>query len=341
LTHEITDLPVKGKTIMTYRILSLDGGGVRGQWATTILRRLEEALPGWIDEANLFAGASIGAVLALGLANGYKADQLEAMFYRYGPYLFQPSSSRIPTRLKRYFRAGYSAVPLNRLLDDFCGDARLGDLRKHVIIPAFKLDNEAANPSIRGWEPTVFHNFGSQKDAHCQIAIRQVILRATATPTIFPSVDGYVDGGIVANNPSMIALAHIQGRRCRCNGRSGAQDIVLLSIGTGYEPRHIEEERNDWGYIQWQKHLLDLITTGSMQLVDRQCRQFLGKRYRRLCPALTRKVHAFDISKLEMLIGLAESVDLSQTISWLRMYWLDHMPGQQVKPTTSVSVNWP
>ena len=78
---------------MTYRILSLDGGGVRGQWATTILKRLEEALPGWTDEVDLIVGTSIGAVLALGLASGYKADQLDAMFYRYGPHLFQPHRS--------------------------------------------------------------------------------------------------------------------------------------------------------------------------------------------------------------------------------------------------------
>lgn len=303
---------------MTTLILSMDGGGIRAQWGATILRRLDEALPGWIDVVEIFAGASIGGIMALALANGYKADLVEEMFNRYGRKIFRPSSSIIPTKLHRYFRAGYSTDNLNRLLDEFFGNIKLGDINKRVIVPAFKLDHLEAESSQRRWRPVIFHNDACRSDNHCQTSVRQVMLFATATPTIFPSVEGYVDGGLVANNPSMLALTHLQGERYRANDQPAADSIALLSIGTGYGPQYIEEKTVDWGIIQWQKHLLDLMNGGSIQLVDQQCRLILEKGYHRLCPALTVKINANDESKLDLLKNLAEAVDLRPTISWLQ-----------------------
>jgi len=322
---------------MAYRILSLDGGGLRGQWAATILRRLDEALPDLLDKIDLFAGASIGAVLALALAGGYKPHQLEAMFLKYGPQVFQPSRPRIPTKLRRFYRSGYSTISLNRLLEEYFGDTKLGGLSKHVVVPVFKLDNPESERSHRSWKPVVFHNYRRRTDNHCQMPVSQVVLCATATPTIFPSVDGYVDGGLVANNPSMIALTHLQEKRYCEFGRRNVEDIVLFSIGTGCEPQYIDEQRVDWGYIQWMRHLIDLMNSGSIQLVDQQCRQILDGGYHRLCPALPKKIHAYDTTKLEMLKNLAESVDLTQTICWLKENYLDHQPDQFDTPPYAVA----
>ena len=51
-----------------YHILSIDGGGVRGLVACVILERLEAAHPGFLDQVDLFAGTSTGAIVALGMA---------------------------------------------------------------------------------------------------------------------------------------------------------------------------------------------------------------------------------------------------------------------------------
>ena len=53
-----------------YRILALDGDGIRGLLTITLLRRLEEAAPGWIDQIDMVAGTSTGAIIAIGLAGG-------------------------------------------------------------------------------------------------------------------------------------------------------------------------------------------------------------------------------------------------------------------------------
>lgn len=313
---------------MIHRILSFDGGGIRGQWATTILRRLEEALPGWSNDAELLAGSSIGAVLALGLAIGYRPEQLDAMFQKHGPSLFQPARPRLPTWLNRAFRSGYKIEPLKSLLNDFCGDIRLGDLRRWVVIPTVKLDNEIDEPASRMWEPEIFHNLSDQANGYWEIPARQVILYATATPTFFPSTGGYVDGGIVANNPSMVALAQLQEVNGEATEPHQHQELALFSIGTGFVHRYIKNKRLNWGYVQWMSCIAELMNSGSIQLVDRQCRQFLGDRYHRLCPPLLEKFRADDKQKQQQLVEMAEAVDLSQTITWLERYWLKKPRGR-------------
>ncbi len=225
--------------------------------------------------------------------------------------------------MHRAFRSSYKVEPLKSLLNDFCGDIRLGDLRRWVVIPAVKLDNEIDEPANRMWEPEIFHNIGDPENGYKEIPARQVILYATATPTYFPSTGGYVDGGIVANNPSMVALAQLQEVNGAATDPHQDHELVLFSIGTGFTHRYIKNKRLDWGYVQWMSCITDLMNSGSIQLVDRQCRQFLGDRYHRLCPPLLEKFRADDEQKQQHLVDMAEAVDLSQTITWLQKYWLE------------------
>lgn len=72
----------------TYRIVSFDGGGIRGLLTTTVLERLDVALPGWLDRAQLLAGNSTGGIIALGLASGLSAASLSRLYYDKGPVIF-------------------------------------------------------------------------------------------------------------------------------------------------------------------------------------------------------------------------------------------------------------
>jgi len=98
-----------------------------------------------------------------------------------------------------------------------------------------------------------------------------------AAPIYFPSVDGLVDVGIYANNPSMCALA--QSHDARSEYQLALSDIVLLSLGTGTLLTYIRHKTLDWGYTQWAKPLVNLMLDG---LADWQCKQILGDRYFRL-----------------------------------------------------------
>src|ERR1700690_2403033 len=72
----------------TYRILALDGGGIRGLYTAVLLSRLAQAVPGFTDRADLLAGTSTGGILALGLAKGMSPQALEDLYQNDGTEIF-------------------------------------------------------------------------------------------------------------------------------------------------------------------------------------------------------------------------------------------------------------
>ena len=193
------------------------------------------------------------------------------------------------------------------------GDARLSDLEKRVLIPAFDLDNEKPEPSERSWAPKFFHNFPGP-DSDGPLPVWKVALYTSAAPTYFPSVDGYIDGGVVANNPSMAALAQTRDRRAFPRPWS-LDRMRLLSVGTGRMLMRIGGRTRDWGLAQWARPILDIMGEGLTGVADYQCRQMLDKRYHRLAPVFPpgRRFPLNGVRKIPALVKFAESVELSST----------------------------
>ena len=307
---------------MAHRILSFDGGGIRGLLTVVLLERLEQEVPGWIDRADLLAGTSTGALIALGLARGMSPAEVRELYERHGREIFHDTWLDNIQDLGRLAGAGYDNVRLKRVLKERFGDLRLKDLRRRVLIPAFDLDNEAADPARRAWAAKFFHNVpGSDSDG--DRLVRDVALYTTAAPTYFPSADGYIDGGVVANNPSLAALAQTQDDRADA-APPPLRRVRLLSLGTGRPLMRIEGRRLDWGLGQWAKPLLGILTEGGMGVVDYQCRQFLGRRYHRLSPAFAPEdlIPMDAVNRMDDLVRIAGSIDLAPTLAWLRTVWM-------------------
>lgn len=303
-----------------YRILSLDGGGVRGLFSAVILRRLQEEVPGWLEQVDLIAGTSTGGILALGLAHGLSPLALSNLYYEESPYIFDDSVLDDVADMGRLIGADYNTEPLADVLRRVIGHTRLAELQKKVLIAAFDLDNDAEEESERQWKPKFFHNFpGSDSDGH-RLAYK-VALYTSAAPTYFPSVDGYIDGGVVANNPSLAALAQTQDRRAELSPRPALHEIALFSLGTGASRHYVEGEKHDWGYAQWAQPLVNIILGGTMGVTDYQCRQLLNNRYHRYCPLLPQAIDLDDWQKRDDLIRLGERVKLQETVRWLEQYW--------------------
>ena len=190
-----------------FHILSLDGGGIRGLFTAILLERLEAARPGLLAQVDLFAGASTGGILALGLAAGRTPSQARELYELRGRQVFANARWDNWRDLGHAVRAQYSNAYLKKVLTQEFGDMKLGDLPHHVLIAAFDLENDPANPPpMRTWKPKFFHNFpGHDTDAHEKVV--DVALRTSAAPSYFPIYQGYIDGGVVAGNPSMTALA--------------------------------------------------------------------------------------------------------------------------------------
>jgi len=307
-----------------YRILSLDGGGIRGVLTTSILGRLNKECPGFLQKVNLLAGTSTGGLIALGLA--HNIDDLQTIHELYSqeendPKVFADSLLDNIRDLGQLIGAQYDNKNLEEELKRILGTTTtLAELHKKVLITAFDLKNESGtDPS---WKPKLFHNFPGP-DSDGTVLAYKVGLYTSAAPTYFPSVDGYIDGGVFANNPSMCALTQTQDPRSGMP--TNLSDILLLSIGTGRSRHFIEGSRNDWGYAQWAQPIITLILDGVEGIAHYQCSMILREQYHRIQPPFedSDPIQVDAIKQVPTLVKVSDDFDLSTTIDWLRMYWMD------------------
>ena len=306
-----------------FRILTFDGGGIRGLITTILLQRLssDKRLSGWLDSVDLLAGTSTGGLIALGLAHGLDLQQIRNLYETKGPKVFDDTWLDDLVDLGQIAGAQYDNKNLERELKSLFGQTTLAQLQKTVLITAFDLDNESPDPTRQTWKPKIFHNFPGADSDGKELAYK-VGLYTSAVPTYFPFVDGYIDGGVYANNPSMCALAQTQDNRIA--SRPALSEVVLLSLGTGASLVYIPGKRLDWGYAQWAKPLVSLVLDGVSGIADYQRQKILGERYHRLTPAFPPGV-SFPLDAVKQIpnmIKFTEGVDLSAAAKWLRKYWI-------------------
>lgn len=174
----------------TYKILSLDGGGIRGLITSIMLERLEERNPGILSQVDLIAGTSTGGLLALGLASGLSPTQARSMYEDKGHIVFKDSIVGNILDAGNLIGAAYPIQPLRDELMLQFGGKRLKDLIKKVLISSFDLDNNPQNQeSTRNWKAKFFHNFpGSDSDEDQSVV--DVALRTANAPPISPYTRG-------------------------------------------------------------------------------------------------------------------------------------------------------
>lgn len=308
-----------------YRILSLDGGGLRGLITSRFLQRLSDdpTNGGWLDHVDLIVGTSTGGLLALALAHGKNPNEICDLYLNSGGKIFNDSIWDDVRDLGKLVGADYSNRTLKRELKSIFGNTVLSQLEKKVAIPAFDLDNEAVDKAKRCWKPKIFHNFsGSDSDGAMKAA--DVALYTSSAPTYFPSADGYIDGGVYANNPSMVAIAQAISSRNTQSERANLNDIVMLSVGTGASVNFIKGKTLDWGYGQWIKPLIEVVMDGVAGIADYQSSQLLGEKYQRLQIIFgdNESIKLDDVKKLPRMDELAQNYDLSEINQWLADHWL-------------------
>ena len=306
-----------------YRVLSIDGGGIRGIIPAILLQRLaaETSLAGWLNRSDLIAGTSTGGLIALALAKPLDPQVIRDMYEQRGREIFDDSWIDDIADLGKIVGADYDNAGLQRELKRLFGDDTLGDLAKSVMVTSFDLDNGSDDPEERTWKPKIFHNFRNVDSDAAQL-VWKVGLYTSAAPTYFPSVDGYIDGGVFANNPAMCALAQSQDGRVR--NHPSLEEVVMLSIGTGTPLTYIKGKALDWGYAQWAKPLINLMMDGVAGIADFQCRQLLGDAYHRTAPVFEPGTYfPLDaVKNVPEMVDFAGAVDLEPTIDWLERNWM-------------------
>ncbi len=306
------------------RVISFDGGGVRGVIPVVVLQRIqrESGLGDVLAKTNLFAGTSTGGLIALCLAGDLALQTVLDLYQQRAGEIFSKTVFDDIRDLDRLIGAAYKTQNLSRQLQSVFGDRRLGQLSKRVLVPAFDLDNADPDPAARTWKPKIFHNFPGPDTDGDRLAYKVATYTASA-PTYFPSADGYVDGGVFATNPSMCALAQTQDPRNETFDRSKLDDLAMLSLGTGHSLQYIEGSSHDWGYVQWIRPLINLMLDGVNRIADYQCRQILRDRYCRFAPTFPPNVTIAEdaVSQIPYMIDFAHQLDLGNITEWLKAHW--------------------
>jgi patatin-like phospholipase/acyl hydrolase len=302
----------------SYRILSIDGGGIRGVYTAVLISRIAEQVPELFDDTQFFVGSSTGSILSIGLAYGIPPAELVEILRAYGQKVLRKSFVQ---NIGQVVNAKYNILDLRKLITPYFGAAILLDIAKrrgkNVLVPAFDLDGRIEK--MRTWKPKIFHNFSGSKSDDGEMVV-DVITRSSAMPILFASFQGYIDGSIVASNPSMLALGQAIDRE---TGRQDLANIRLLSLGSGYFPRFVGGPEHDWGLSKWSFALTPLMLDSQMGVSDYQCVQLLGRtRYHRLAPLIPQPIGLDDADKIDDLIDFAKAVDIRPTLEWIEKRYL-------------------
>ncbi len=253
-----------------YLILSIDGGGIRGMIPITILAHIEEELGVPIGQIfDCIAGTSIGGILALALSQPdpnaphqpkMTARDVAQFLKEKGPAVFERTTMQAIKSVDGVRTPKYTNDNLKQILVEQFGDTKLNEAITDVLTPSFDLNQG---------RPAVFFHFKGQ-DTKKPLLMRDVGLATAAAPIYFPShtIDNLnlVDGGLVANNPALLAYmkaaGHIDPNR----------DIFILSIGTGLMPKKPipSAESENYGMIQWLPLIFDLIFQSNQDVLTLQ-----------------------------------------------------------------------
>lgn len=293
-----------------------------------LIERLLAEHPTLLDEVDMFAGTSAGGILALGLAGGLSNHAASRFYQDDAKKVFRRSWLREFETLGYTLGAEYSNEGLREILTEQFGDRTLFDLEKKVFVPAFQLDTTQAGH--RRWVPRFFHNLGDFSSTNNEKVV-DVAMRTTAAPTYFPIYQGYVDGGIFANNPALCAVT------TAIAAGIDMKDIVVLSLSSGRDGLYISESKfgdGDWGLTQWAPHLANMLLDSSQEVTDFQCAHLIGANYHRIDPILPREICLDSDKDCALLIELANKVDLTETKLWIEEMWMD---GPEKHPEASSS----
>ena|GEM_PF-307673 len=236
------------------RILSLDGGGVRGIFTLGYLERIEELLrqrhgrsPGFrlCHYFDLIAGTSTGAIIAACLAKGMAVKEIQELYRTMGRKVFRRSLSR-----KGVLRPRYSEKRLQRLLEDHFEDNTLGShsLQTGLLVVTKRLDTGSVWPlSNNPNDPYFTKKSGETFLSNEDYLLRRVVRASTAAPSFFRpeqieiarqgknrKVGVFVDGGVSPhNNPSLMALELVALHGFGLNWSLDPDRLLLVSVGTG------------------------------------------------------------------------------------------------------------
>jgi predicted acylesterase/phospholipase RssA len=292
---------------ITFRILALDGGGIKGAFTASVLATLECMLvPSIVNQFDMIAGTSTGGILAIGLGMGLSPQQLLKFYRDRGPIIFPVTRlhQRCWRRILHLFKPKYSQNVLLRELESayFTVNQKkvLGESICRLVIPAYDAVSGACHVFRTPHHPLL------TLDQFTNAA--EVALATAAAPTYFSAarVDNkiakasYFDGGVWANSPVMAAVVEAV-----CYLGVSLDRLDILSIGTTEEPFSVKKKLMS-GVGGWGKTLIDLLMNSQVESSVRHAELLVGEpRFLRINAVTNKGEYDLDSpKKIEDLITL-------------------------------------
>jgi patatin-like phospholipase/acyl hydrolase len=268
------------------RILSIDGGGIRGIIPGQILVTLEEKLKKATfnenariaDYFDLIAGTSTGGILACAylcpdpnnpVRPKFTANEVVNLYLERGDEIFNiPLKHKIKT-VGGTLDEKYPTNELETALHDYFGETKLSQLLKPCLISSYDIKRRQAH---------FFTQHDAKKNEGWNYYVKDVARATSAAPTYFEcskvrSVTNItyplIDGGVFVNNPALCAYAEVHNEY-----KVTAKQMVILSLGTGFEKKSYNYNKaKDWGMLGWIKPLINIMMSGVSEVVDYQLKQ--------------------------------------------------------------------
>ena len=308
----------------TIRILSIDGGGIRGIIPAMVLAEMEQRTGKPTAQLfDLIAGTSTGGILALALTKPgdagqpqYTATDLVGLYEQQGRTIFARSPWHIVVSLEELRRPKYTADGIETVLQQYFGEARFKDACAPTMITSYNIET-------RG--PYFFKSWQAKADPTRDFPMRAVARATSAAPTYFPpaqvpvqdptSYAPLIDGGVFANNPTLCAYAEARVLH------PGTDRFLVVSLGTGQHTRSISyDEAKNWGLAEWAQPLLSVVFDGVSSAVEYQINELVGSQnYFRFQADLTMgsddmdnatpsNIHALKVTAQEEIIEKSDDI---------------------------------
>jgi patatin-like phospholipase/acyl hydrolase len=263
------------------KVLSIDGGGIRGIIPAMVLAEIERRTGKRIAEVfDLVAGTSTGGILALGLTKPgqdggpeYSAKELIELYETEGWKIFSiPVWHRVHS-VGALAEEKYPAKGIEDVARRYFGDVRLAQALTEVLVTAYEIEGRAP------WFFKRRHARDENREGD-DFLMREIARATSAAPTYFEPflVEGgphdkcaLIDGGVHSNNPAM--CAYVEARKIYPE----ENDFLVVSLGTGELTRSLPyEEVKGWGLALWAQPILNVVFDGVADTVDYQLRELLS-----------------------------------------------------------------
>lgn len=335
------------------RILSIDGGGIRGIIPAIFVKALLGGTKAQ-DAFHIIAGTSTGGIIACGLAkpNPINLQDIVDLYVEHGPEIFKKGIIRFGHYL---YGPRYRPTSLERYLTSEFGETYLSEVvNTELLVPSYAIALAKEKPPGNSCAPMFFRSWQARgqlleagaRSEEYDFKLESIGRATSAAPTYFPPATitnrametfSMIDGGVFANNPTICAMVeayHLYHSR----------RFLIVSIGTGSDPTRINPSKAaSWGDLFWVQPIMSVFMDGNSQTVATETAELLGGYHWRFDVSLTARTKQGEIvdeamddvtsENIKALQHLAEDMveNNQDRISELRKALFQPKPALQIK----------